>query len=71
LCGILIIYTFCKLLLKKLMLIILKNKVKFVEGHFPKLKNKWHIFSYFVYLIVVTTMTGYPAFYFILSLRNT
>jgi len=71
LCGILIIYTLCKFLLKKLILIILKRRIKFIEGHFPKLKNKWHIFSYFIFLIFTTIMTGYPGFYFILNLRNT
>jgi len=69
--GVLILYSFFKYFLKKLIVIILNNRVEFIEGYLPKLENKWHIFSYYIYLIFLISLYGYPGFYLILNLRNT
>jgi len=68
--GIMFTYSIFKFFFEKVLIIILKNKVKFIKGHFPKLENKWHIFSYYIYLIGAISILGYPGFYFILNLKN-
>ena len=71
LCLIMILNVVLKYFFIRLIEKILRKIITIEDGHFPKLENKWFIFSYLVNLISLTALYGYLGLYSILKIKIT